>query len=149
MHCIKIAVSLQSFDSSRWILFHFRRISNSEFIVQLKLEESFGEVMNLRTFVINNEVVAQIMNSKIIIEWRYRLPCLHLVTVTQYRAIWLHWHFPKFPIGVSHSRTCLDKVTQYILIWIQWHFIPCPGRGCHCKQVSLYERMQFWVLCYF
>ena len=36
-----------------------------------------------------------------------------LVTVTQYIAIWLHWHFSKFLIGLSYTKKCLDTVTQY------------------------------------
>ena len=35
------------------------------------------------------------------------------VTVTQYRAFWLQWHFSDFPIGFFIKFKGLDAVTQY------------------------------------
>ena len=66
-----------------------------------------------------------------------KLLTVTLVTVTQYRAIWLQWHFPDFPISnLMVKFSCL-----------QWHSISHSltvtlfGRswGCHCNRLLLYK----------
>ena len=64
-----------------------------------------------------------------------KLLTVTLVTVTQYRAIWLQWHFPDFPISnLMVKFSCL-----------QWHSISHSltvtlsgySRGCHCNRLLL------------
>ena len=59
-----------------------------------------------------------------------------LVTVTQYKAVWLQWHLFDYLNGLSLRKPCLDTVT-----WLEpsgyidsfW-----PSWGCHYMQVGLY-----------
>ena len=66
-----------------------------------------------------------------------------LVTVTQFRAIWLQWHFSYFPNGLSYSKICLesnlDTVTQYGAFWLQWLILFPLSRGCDCKRGNRYH----------
>ena len=66
-----------------------------------------------------------------------KLLTVTLVTVTQYRASWLQWHFSDFPISnIIVKFSCL-----------QWHSISHSltvtlfgrSRGCHCNRLLLYQ----------
>ena len=65
-----------------------------------------------------------------------------LLTVTQYRAIWLQWHFSDFSISnIIVKFSCL-----------QWHSISHSltvtlfgrSRGCHCNRLLLYSNHCNW-----
>ena len=61
-----------------------------------------------------------------------------LVTVTQYRAIWLQWHFSDFPISnliVKFSCLQWQSISHSLTVTLFGR-----SRGCHCNRLLLYRK---------
>ena len=136
--CVTLKTFRGTFSLTLYCSHNYRTMLCRKSRIILGLADKVGnfELVPYRRYIGSTigKIILPVRQTKMMVQ--EKLLTVTLVTVTQYRASWLQWHFSDFPISnIIVKFSCL-----------QWHSISHSltvtlfgrSRGCHCNRLLLY-----------